>query len=136
MVTGDLMARALAGDGEAFRALTEPYRGELQVHCYRMLGSYEDAEDALQDTLLAAWRGLGGFGGRASLRTWLYRISTRPSNRSAAPSNGRAPACSAGSRRPPAGSRLPPPAHPPRTRSWRSSSAPTSPLTWARWWPC
>src|SRR5579859_3206364 len=72
----DLIARARAGDGEAFRALTEPYRRELQVHCYRMLGSFADAEDALQDTLLAAWQGLGGFEGRASLRTWLYKIAT------------------------------------------------------------
>ncbi|MFI0448880.1 sigma-70 family RNA polymerase sigma factor [Actinomadura sp. 6N118] len=72
----DLISRARAGDGEAFRALTEPHRRELQVHCYRMLGSFQDAEDALQDTLLATWRGLGGFEGRASLRTWLYRIAT------------------------------------------------------------
>ena len=75
-VAGDLISRARAGDGEAFRDLTEPHRRELQVHCYRMLGSFQDAEDALQDTLLAAWRGLGGFDGRASLRTWLYRIAT------------------------------------------------------------
>jgi RNA polymerase sigma-70 factor (TIGR02960 family) len=72
----DLIARARAGDGEAFRELTEPYRRELLVHCYWMLGSLQDAEDALQDTLLAAWQGLGGFQGRASLRTWLYRIAT------------------------------------------------------------
>jgi RNA polymerase sigma-70 factor (TIGR02960 family) len=76
MVTADLISRARAGDGDAFRALAEPYRRELQVHCYRMLGSFQDAEDALQDTLLAAWQGLGGFEGRASLRTWLYRIAT------------------------------------------------------------
>ncbi len=72
----DLMSRARAGDGEAFRALTEPHRRELQVHCYRMLGSFQDAEDALQDTMLAAWRGLDRFEGRASVRTWLYRIAT------------------------------------------------------------
>jgi RNA polymerase sigma-70 factor (TIGR02960 family) len=72
----DLISRARAGDGEAFRALTEPHRRELHVHCYRMLGSFQDAEDALQETLLAAWRGLAGFDGRASIRTWLYRITT------------------------------------------------------------
>ena len=66
-VTTDLISRARAGDGEAFRELTEPYRRELQVHCYRMLGSLQDAEDALQDTLLTAWRGLGGFELRASM---------------------------------------------------------------------
>ena len=75
-MTSDLMARARAGDGDAFQTLTEPHRRELQVHCYRMLGSFQDAEDALQDTLLAAWRGLGRFEGRASIRTWLYRIAT------------------------------------------------------------
>jgi RNA polymerase sigma-70 factor (TIGR02960 family) len=76
LVTADLISRARAGDGEAFRALTEPHRRELQVHCYRMLGSLQDAEDALQDTLLSAWQGLGEFEGRASIRTWLYRIAT------------------------------------------------------------
>ena len=75
-MTTDLITRARAGDSDAFRELTEPHRRELQVHCYRMLGSFQDAEDALQDTLLAAWQGLGGFEGRASLRTWLYRIAT------------------------------------------------------------
>jgi RNA polymerase sigma-70 factor (TIGR02960 family) len=74
--TADLISRAQAGDGDAFRELTEPHHRELQVHCYRMLGSFQDAEDALQDTLLAAWQGFGGFEGRASLRTWLYRIAT------------------------------------------------------------
>ena len=75
-MTEDLIARARAGEGEAFRELTEPYRRELQVYCYRMLGSLQDAEDALQDTLLSAWQGLAGFEGRASIRTWLYRIAT------------------------------------------------------------
>jgi RNA polymerase sigma-70 factor (ECF subfamily) len=75
-MTTDLISRARAGDGDAFRELTEPHRRELQVHCYRMLGSFQDAEDALQDTLLTAWQGLRGFEERASIRTWLYRIAT------------------------------------------------------------
>ena len=72
----ELLARAQAGDGEAFAQLVEPYRRELQVFCYRFLGSVADAEDALQDTLLSAWQNLPGFEGRASLRTWLYRVAT------------------------------------------------------------
>ncbi len=76
MAAMDLLARAQAGDGEAFGQLVDPYRRELQVHCYRILGSVHDAEDALQDTLLSAWQGLAGFEGRASVRTWLYRVAT------------------------------------------------------------
>jgi RNA polymerase sigma-70 factor (TIGR02960 family) len=70
------LARARAGDEEAFRELTDPHRRELQLHCYRILGSAQDAEDLLQETLLAAWRGLENFEGRASMRSWLYRIAT------------------------------------------------------------
>jgi RNA polymerase sigma-70 factor (ECF subfamily) len=76
MVTTELLGQARSGDQEAFAQLTTPYRRELQVHCYRILGSVQDAEDALQETLLAAWQGLGGFEARASVRTWLYRIAT------------------------------------------------------------
>lgn len=75
----DLITRARTGDGAAFRELTDPYRRELLVHCYRMLGSAQDAEDVLQDTLLAAWQRLASFEGRSSVRTWLYRIATNRS---------------------------------------------------------
>jgi RNA polymerase sigma-70 factor (ECF subfamily) len=73
------IARARAGDEEAFRELTDPYRRELQLHAYRIVGSTQDAEDLLQETLLAAWRGIEGFQERASLRSWLYRIATNRS---------------------------------------------------------
>jgi RNA polymerase sigma-70 factor (TIGR02960 family) len=71
-----LLDRARAGDEAAFAGLVQPHRRELHVHCYRMLGSFDDADDALQDTLLAAWRGLAGYQGQASVRTWLYRVAT------------------------------------------------------------
>jgi RNA polymerase sigma-70 factor (ECF subfamily) len=76
LVADDLISRARSGDDDAFRELTDPHRRELQAHCYRMLGTLQDAEDAVQDTLLAAWQGLDGFAGRSSLRTWLYKIAT------------------------------------------------------------
>src|SRR5579884_3755441 len=71
-----LLARAQAGDERAFRELVEPYRRALEVHCYRMLSSLQDAEDVVQETLLRAWRALERFEPRASVRTWLYRIAT------------------------------------------------------------
>src|SRR5260221_12234413 len=75
MVTPSTLARARAGDEQAFRELTDPYRSELLLHCYQILGSVADAEDMLQDTLLAAWRGLSTFEGRSSVRAWLHKIA-------------------------------------------------------------
>jgi len=75
-VTEQTLARARAGSEDAFRELTDAYRRELQLHCYRITGSVQDAEDLLQETLLAAWRGLDRFEERASVRSWLYRIAT------------------------------------------------------------
>src|SRR4051794_16755294 len=72
----DVVSRARAGDDEAFRELTDPHRRELQLHCYRIVGSLLDAEDLVQETLLAAWRNLEAFEGRSSVRAWLYRIAT------------------------------------------------------------
>ncbi len=74
-MTEATLAQAQAGDGEAFRELIDPYRRELQAHCYRILGSVQDAEDVLQEALLAAWHSIGRFDGQ-SLRAWLYRIAT------------------------------------------------------------
>jgi len=76
MQTSDLIARTSAGDHDAFRELVEVHTHELQVHCYRILGSLQDAEDAVQETLVSAWRSLADFGQRSSLRTWLYQIAT------------------------------------------------------------
>src|SRR5260370_3103341 len=88
METSDLIARARAGDDNAFRELVGVHSHELQVHCYRILGSLQDAEDALQETLVSAWRNLGDFRQQSSLRTWLHQIATtrcltmlRPANR-------------------------------------------------------
>src|SRR3954470_21981945 len=78
-VTEQTLASARAGDEAAFRELTDPFRRELQLHIYRIVGLAQDAEDLLQETLLGAWRGLQQFEQRASVRTWLYRIATNRS---------------------------------------------------------
>ena len=78
-VTEQTLARARAGDEDTFRNLTDPYRRELQLHMYRIVGSAQDAEDLVQETLLAAWPGLERFEGRSSVRAWLYRIATNHS---------------------------------------------------------
>ena len=75
-VRGDLLSAARAGDERAFVELTSPSRDELHRHCYRLLGSTTDADDALQETMLRAWQAIGGFQPRAPLRSWLYRIAT------------------------------------------------------------
>jgi len=90
-VTDALLERARTGDEQAFAELVAPLRRELHVHCYRILGSLQDAEDALQETLLAAWRGLHGYEQRASLRTWLYRIATNRCLNSLRAASRRAP---------------------------------------------
>src|SRR5580765_5640271 len=75
----DILRLRGAGDQDQFQHLTDPYRRELLIHCYRILGSFEDAEDILQETLLRAWRRLDSFEGRSSFRTWLYKIATNAS---------------------------------------------------------
>jgi RNA polymerase sigma-70 factor (ECF subfamily) len=102
MQASDLIARASVGDHDAFRDLVEVHSRELQVHCYRILGSVQEAEDALQETLVSAWRNLGDFRQRSSLRTWLYQIAT----------NQCLSMLRASSRRPRIASRLPDPALP------------------------
>src|SRR3954451_15496168 len=72
----ELLEAARGGDESVFQRLVDPHHSELHAHCYRMLGSVHDAEDALQEALLRAWRGLSGFEARSSLRSWLYRIAT------------------------------------------------------------
>jgi RNA polymerase sigma-70 factor (TIGR02960 family) len=99
------LERARGGDGQAFRELTDPFRRELQVHCYRMLGSLTDAEDMLQETLLAAWRGLPGLQDQAALRSWLYRIATNRCLNALRAAGRRAPAEPVPPFRPPAPSR-------------------------------
>jgi RNA polymerase sigma-70 factor (TIGR02960 family) len=79
IMTEQVLARARTGDPDAFAELVEPFRAELHLHCYRILGSVADAEDALQETLMAAWRGIGQFEGRSHVRAWLYRIATNRS---------------------------------------------------------
>src|SRR5919107_4092608 len=71
-----LLAAARRGDEDAYRRLVEPHRRELHAHCYRMLGSVHDADDAVQDAMLRAWRGLHGFEGRSTTRSWLYKVTT------------------------------------------------------------
>ena len=97
-MTGQLLARARAGDGDAFAELMAPFGRELHVHCYRILGSTADAEDMLQETMMAAWRGLNRVEGRASLRAWLYRIATNKCLNALREMPGAAPSGSLGRR--------------------------------------
>src|SRR3954465_13916453 len=115
----ELIDRARSGDAAAFAELIGPYRHEMQVHCYRILGSVADAEDALQETLVAAWRGIGGVEGRPSRRGGVYRIAT----------NTRPPP-------PPAPPRRPPPGGPPRPPYGRARPARRHPRRRARGGGC
>src|SRR6201995_2226926 len=86
---GELLTLARTGDEGAFTALVEIHRAELRFYCYRMLGSVQDAEDAVQNAMLRAWRGLGAFEGRSSVRSWLYGIATNPTRDIAPHRSGR-----------------------------------------------
>jgi len=115
----ELLEAARRGDAVAFDRLVAPYRGELHAHCYRMLGSVQDAEDALQDALLGAWRGLPEFEGRSSLRSWLYRITTNACLKLA----GRRP------------KRLLPIDHRPASRTVHDLGAPVTEAVWVEPYP-
>jgi RNA polymerase sigma-70 factor (TIGR02960 family) len=104
-VSSSILERARAGDDRAFEELTAPYVRELHVHCYRMLGSLADADDLLQETLIAAWQGLDGYAGRASVRAWLYRIATNRCLNAIRNSKRRVPPAPTPPFRPPAPSR-------------------------------
>ena len=105
-MTAELIGRARDGDEAAFEALVAPHERELLAHCYRILGSLHDAEDALQEALLAAWQGLPGFEGRASVRTWLFRIATTRCLNALRARSRRAPAAAPPSVTPPEPTRL------------------------------
>jgi RNA polymerase sigma-70 factor (ECF subfamily) len=121
-VTADL---ARSGDEAAFAALIMPHRRELHVHCYRMLGSFDDADDAVQETLVAAWRKLDGFEGRSSVRTWLYRIAT----------NTCLNMLRGAARRPPAVTRMSPGTVPAHLPAGTPAPSGTAEVTWLQPYP-